>query len=61
MDKADVDRYKKCEICGSTDMGKVDFDSPLYCKNCIAEMEKRSMGPEKYKKYCELQQTLKKS
>ncbi|MBS3133452.1 hypothetical protein J4470_05030 [Candidatus Woesearchaeota archaeon] len=60
MDKADVEKYKKCEICSSTDMGKVDFDSPLYCKNCIEEMETRSMSPKRYKKYLELKESLKK-
>lgn len=60
MDKADVEKYKKCEICGSKDMGKVDFDSPLYCKTCIAEMERLSMGPVKYVKYRELKETMQK-
>ena len=60
MGRTDVAKYKKCEICGSTDMGKVDFDSPLYCKQCIAGMEKLSMSPEKYGQYRELKETLKK-
>ena len=60
MDKSDLEKYKKCEICSGTDMGKVDFDSPLYCKSCIIEMEKRSMSPDRYKKYRELSETLKK-
>ena len=59
MDKADVAKYKKCEICGA-DMGKVDFDSPLYCNKCISDMEKLSMSPKRYIKYRELKQTLKK-
>jgi len=57
MDKSDIEKYKKCEIC-SADMGKVEFDSPLYCKKCIAEMEKMSMSPAKYIKYRELKDTL---
>jgi len=59
MEKTDVEKYKKCEICSSTDMGKVDFDTPLYCKNCMEEMEKRSLSPEKYKKFRELKESLK--
>ncbi|MAG15822.1 hypothetical protein CMO88_02060 [Candidatus Woesearchaeota archaeon] len=59
MDKADIKKYKKCEICNSEDMGKVDFDSPLYCKSCITEMEKLSMSPKKYTQYRELRETLK--
>jgi len=58
MDKADIKKYKKCEICDA-DMGKIDYDSPLYCEACIAEMEKRSMTPKQYSKYRELSETLK--
>lgn len=58
MDKADIAKFKKCEICGS-DMGKVDFDTPLYCSKCISEMEKLNMSPERYKEYNELKRDLK--
>ncbi len=53
----DASSFEKCEICGS----KIEFspDSPLYCKKCIAEMEKRSLSPEQYKEYRELRETLK--
>ncbi len=57
MDKADIQKYKKCEICGA-DMGKVDYDTPLYCSKCISEMEKRSMTPRQYRKFRELNETL---
>ena len=60
MAKADVEKYRKCEICGSQDMGKVDFDTPVYCGNCISEMEKLSMSPKKFIKYRELKETLRK-
>ena len=57
MDKAGLDKFKNCEICGS-DMGKISLDSPLYCAKCIAEMEKLSMSPRKYVQYRELRETL---
>ncbi len=59
MDKADLEKYRKCEIC-SSDMGKISFDTPVYCRNCISEMEKLSMSPKKFIKYRELKETLKK-
>ena len=59
MDKADLEQFKTCEICGE-ERGKIDYDSPLYCDKCIAEMEKLSLGPERYKEYRELKDTLKK-
>ena len=49
--------FKHCEICKS-DLGKISYDSPVYCVKCISEMEKLSMSPKKYKKYRELQETL---
>ncbi len=60
MDKAGIEKYKECEICGSQDMGKIDFDTPVYCRKCISEMEKLSMSPKKFIKYRELKETLKK-
>lgn len=57
MDKADIKKFSKCEIC-SAELGKVDYDTPLYCTNCISEMEKLSLSPKKYKKYRELKETL---
>ncbi len=59
MDKADIAKFKKCEICGS-DMGKIDFDTPVYCIKCISDMERLSMSPKKFIKYRELKETLKK-
>ncbi len=59
MGKASIEKYLKCEICGS-DLGKVGFDTPVYCTNCISEMEKLSMSPRKFIKYMELKETLKK-
>ena len=59
VDKADIAKYKKCEICGA-DMGKIDFDTPVYCTSCIDEMENRSMTPEQYKQFRELKETIKK-
>ncbi len=59
MDKADIEKYRKCEICGS-DLGKAGFDAPLYCSKCISEMEKLSLSPKKFIKYRELKETLKK-
>ena len=58
MDKADLAKYKTCEICGAG-MGKIDFDTPVYCKACISEMEKLSMTPKRYTKYRELRETIK--
>jgi threonine dehydrogenase-like Zn-dependent dehydrogenase len=49
--------FEKCGICGS-DLGIVPYDAPLYCKYCIAEMERLNMSPEKYKEYKELKETL---
>ena len=53
------EKFSKCEICGSG-IGSFSYDSPLYCGSCIAEMEKFSLSPEKYKEYRELRETLKK-
>ena len=57
MDRADIQKYKKCEICGA-DLGKIDYDTPLYCTKCMEDMEKRSMSPDRYKKFLELKETL---
>ncbi|MBN2454441.1 hypothetical protein JXB11_02750 [Candidatus Woesearchaeota archaeon] len=49
--------FEKCEICGADLIG-IGPDSPLYCEKCIAEMEKLSMSPEKYKQYREIRETM---
>lgn len=45
--------FEDCDICGAK-VTKLEFDSPLYCDKCIAEMEKLEMTPRKYGKYLEL-------
>lgn len=50
--------FAKCEICKTPI--PVEFDSPLYCEKCIAEMEKLNLSPERYKKEREIEETLKK-
>ncbi len=50
--------FSQCGICSSS-VAKLEFDSPLYCEACIAEMEKLSLSPKKYRKYRELRETLK--
>ena len=58
MDKDELKKkFGKCEIC-SSDLSVVTYDSPVYCKYCIAEMERLSLNPEKYKEYRELRETL---
>lgn len=59
MDKADIEKFRKCEVCGA-DMGRIDFDTPVYCNSCISEMERLSMSPKKFIRYRELKETLKK-
>ncbi len=34
MEKKD---FEKCELCGAS-LGKIQYDSPLYCDKCIEEM-----------------------
>ena len=53
------EEVNKCEICNAG-LEKVEYDSPVYCGTCIEEMEKRSMTPERYVKFRELKETLKK-
>ena len=59
MEDAEIERFKKCEIC-ETKLHGFSYDGPLYCSKCISEMEKLSMSPERYEKYRELKETLKK-
>ncbi|MBI2574291.1 hypothetical protein HYV82_00200 [Candidatus Woesearchaeota archaeon] len=49
--------FVACEVCDAP-VSKLEYDSPLYCDKCIAEMEKRDMSPRKYRKYLELKDTL---
>lgn len=42
------EQFSKCEICGSP-LQKVEFDSPLYCDRCIADMERKDLSPEQLK------------
>ena len=56
MEKGNVN---KCEICGAG-LGKIEYDSPVYCTKCIEDMESRSMTPERYAKFRELRETLRK-
>jgi len=37
--------FRRCQICGAP-LGKIEFDSPLYCEKCIEEMEKNDLSPE---------------
>lgn len=39
-----------CEICGKQ-LKEVDYDTPLYCEECIVKMENMDIDPESYKKY----------
>ena len=55
MKKSD---FAKCEICKKEI--PVAFDSPLYCEDCMAKMEKLNLSPKQYKKERELEETLKK-
>lgn len=49
--------FATCDIC-SAQVSKLEYDSPLYCDKCIAEMEKKDMSPKKYIKYLELKESL---
>lgn len=50
-------KYSRCEVC-KADLGNVQMDTPLYCTNCIEEMERLNMSPKRYRKYRELGETL---
>jgi hypothetical protein len=47
------EQLKKCDICNA-DLGEVKMDTPLYCTNCMEEMEKLNMSPQRYKKLGEV-------
>jgi tRNA(Ile2) C34 agmatinyltransferase TiaS len=51
-------KFDKCEICGASIPS--EGDAPLYCKDCIEQMEQLNISPPKYRKYRELKETLKK-
>jgi len=55
MEKKD---FEKCDVCGK-EMEKAEYDSPLYCEKCIAEMEKLEVSPSRFKQLRELEETLK--
>ncbi len=44
MEKKD---FEKCQICGTT-LGKVQFDSPVYCEKCVAAMFRLNLSPGQY-------------
>ena len=58
MTNESILKFIKCEICSNPISG-VDYDTPLYCKKCISEMEKRNLSPSQYTQFRELKQTLK--
>ena len=44
------EEFGYCEICGRA-LEDVDYDTPLYCNECIERMESMDIDPESYKEY----------